>query len=309
VETPVLGITVRLESNSRFAMGVFEEAFVSRRTRPVTESETPERVIVRLVVREGDEGISGPGEHSPVSYRLPRRDRMLVHTRGSVGLADMDAGEAVAYVTPALAVDRAHFRYSIVEALTFALVSFRDRYPLHAAAIRRNGRAVLLAAPSGTGKSTLVYAVARQGWEVLAEDMVWLQGDPRLRVWGNPGPVRLPPDVQKHFSELSGRETTLLANGKRKIEVLLPVVVNATSPVAEDVVVCLLERARSVSLERLDPAEVERGLLGGLESGFDLFAADIAPRVRELARRGGWRLTLSDNPVEAVPLLEQILPP
>lgn len=52
---------------------------------------------------------------------------------------------------------------------------------LHAAAVLRNGRALLLAGESGAGKSTLTAALALAGWPLAADDMVAL---------GPPGTIR-----------------------------------------------------------------------------------------------------------------------
>jgi hypothetical protein len=45
---------------------------------------------------------------------------------------------------------------------------------VHAAAVARDGRAVLLPAPAGSGKSTLAAACVLAGWELLADDTVVL---------------------------------------------------------------------------------------------------------------------------------------
>lgn len=53
---------------------------------------------------------------------------------------------------------------------------------LHAAALARDGQAVLLPAPAGSGKSTLAAACALSpGWDFLADDTVVLAGDGLLR--------------------------------------------------------------------------------------------------------------------------------
>ena len=54
--------------------------------------------------------------------------------------------------------------------------AFMDAYPellwMHAAAMARNGEAVLIAGPWASGKSTTAASLARRGWQFLADDLV-----------------------------------------------------------------------------------------------------------------------------------------
>jgi hypothetical protein len=65
----------------------------------------------------------------------------------------------------------------------------RGDVPLHAAAVELDAGAVLLAAPSAFGKTTLAAAFLRAGYRVLAEDLACLRltGEPRIF----PGPAML----------------------------------------------------------------------------------------------------------------------
>src|SRR6185436_3042022 len=102
------------------------------------------------IVHEG-EPVDG---HTPVRHFCPDATRVFVHAPGGFGVSDPVRGESIAYVTTRLAADRAQFRAEVLEALTLALLSHFDRHPIHAAAITRRGRAVLLAGAAGAGKST-----------------------------------------------------------------------------------------------------------------------------------------------------------
>ncbi len=67
-----------------------------------------------------------------------------------------------------------------------ALLHQRGALPLHAAAIRANGRAVLFCGASGVGKSTLAGAFFKRGYPVLADDICAVSPD------GDNGPMVLP---------------------------------------------------------------------------------------------------------------------
>jgi len=314
MELPVLGIPVRFESNSAAALAVVDEAFgIWRALRTNPDLIAPQGVRVRLIVHEGDERDgSRVVSHAPVTCRMPDADRVIVHTPGSVGIADTRRQEATAYITPALLADRAHVQYSMIEGLTLTLVTACDRYPVHAAAIARGGVALLLAGPPGTGKSTLAYQAHRHGLRVLSDDAVYVQLDPEFRVWGLPGRVRLLTTAVSRFTELAGRSPTLLANGDEKLVVQCAgewPAATAPAPVATRAGVCLLERkgGTTVSKTPASAAEVQAFLKDGLGLSRARFGASLDDALRRLAGAGGWRVSLSADPTDAMPLLDDML--
>ena len=76
--------------------------------------------------------------------------------------------------------------------LNWCVSSRAHRYLLvHAAVLERNGRALILPAPPGSGKSTLTAAlVGRGGWRLLSDELTLLDLDD-LSVVPNPRPVSL----------------------------------------------------------------------------------------------------------------------
>lgn len=61
---------------------------------------------------------------------------------------------------------------------------------LHATAVVREGRAVLLIGPSGSGKSDLALRLIDRGWRLLADDQVMLACDGDRLTASAPGPTR-----------------------------------------------------------------------------------------------------------------------
>jgi hypothetical protein len=306
VDLPILGVPVRFASNSAAALAVVEEAF--GRWRPLAAHPdliASEGAQVRLIVHEGLEG-SGP--HAPVTCRMPDTDRILVHTPGSIGIADCGRRDATAYITPALLhADRAQVRYSMVEGLTLMLVTARDRYPVHAAAIMRGPVALLLAGPPGIGKSTLAYQAHRQGLRVLSDDAAYVQLKPTFRLWGMLGPVHLLPETRTHFPELAGQTPAWLAHGNEKF--LLPVSNEWPGPpVASAAGVCLLERTGgAASCTRASASEVQTSLEAGLGVSRVRWSDALPDALARLAARGGWRLSLSADPADALPFVDEML--
>ena len=304
LELPVLGIATRFETNDDAVARAVDEAFGMWRTLAVESgavdvtAELP--LTVRVEVVDGSETSFDPDGHASVRYSCPDETRVVVATTASVAVSDPLRREAVARVTRGLVEDRMHFRAEILEAVTLALLSHFDRHPVHAAAVALNGRAVLLAAPSGTGKSTLAYHCHLAGLDLLGEDHVRVQLEPRLRLWGWPARVRLLVDDTAFGSSASSDAP------KAAIDVRAGI--SAGRLVADEISVCCLSRdGGPATLETLGAAELARALDAQLAPGFDRFPKRW-PTVREaLAARGGWRLNLSANPRAGVALVQRVL--
>jgi hypothetical protein len=101
-----------------------------------------------------------------------------------------------------------------------AMIALRARglYHLHAsAAVDPRGIAWLFAGPSGVGKSTLAYALSRQGWQILGDDGVVLEpvaGGAMLHAWREPSQVSSA--LATEFPELRARQQFENVNDARR---------------------------------------------------------------------------------------------
>ena len=68
--------------------------------------------------------------------------------------------------------DDYHFLYALEKELTLELQRLHSQlYFVHAAVVERDGRCLLIAAESGTGKSTLTFALQSRGWRYLSDEL------------------------------------------------------------------------------------------------------------------------------------------
>lgn len=301
---PVLGVPIELQSNSPEVLDAAERALGQwQALAPELIDPAPARVA-RVVVHPG----SVPyWPREPFAHRS--HSGWLLATNSSCMLAaQMDRGEALAFVTPELVADEAHFRYNVLESMALALASRHDRVPVHAGAVVYAGRAVLLAGQSTAGKSTLCYACVRDGFELLAEDVIYVSMARGLRLWGHSRHIHLLPDAPRHFPELASVPALVQANGKLKLAVDLA----AQGPgrlrhTADAAAVCLLERhaGAASAIEPVDARELARALCANREPGFDLFA-NTRDAAEALVRGGAYRMHVGTDLAGAVALLRTL---
>lgn len=307
---PVLGIRVRFATNAAAVLDAVESAFRAWRVLETVHDEDADAADAHVTIIVHPDDV-GSGKRVQLRHRVLGPHRILFTDGANAAVVDPERREARAWVTPSFVADAQHFRYTLVEAITMALLTPLDRQPFHAACLVRDNSAVLLTGPSGVGKSSLAFAAALRmpGVAVLAEDAVYLQAEPRLRVWGLPGFAHLPSDIVRIFPDLAVSEPVVLANGKTKIAAdLRGLGVAAALPFVDRAALCLLTRGeRSPGLKPIAPDALLERLLLGLEDGFDLFADTITGPLRKLTRHGGWLLELPPNPIDALDWLDRIL--
>ncbi|MCX8477201.1 MAG: hypothetical protein MT490_15545 [Sphingomonas sp.] len=222
-----------------------------------------------------------------------RHARLQLSGSEAQGWADARLGLAKCVVARNW-VDSHRFLDEIIEPLLLFLLSHEDRTPIHASACMIDGMAMILAGPSGSGKSCLAHAARQADLPVLSDDTVHVQLRPHLRLWGLPRPIHLyPGDAPDDDSPLRWR------NGKLKRSIASA---DCRPLMAVRAVLCLLERGDTVVLEIREPHEASP-LLPDLEPGFDLLAAQSREAYAALSARGYARLTLGTDPAQAIAVL------
>jgi hypothetical protein len=241
----------------------------------------------------------GPFGDGPSQVAIEGR-RLRIGGEKVEAIADAETGVARCAVDPALLEEGQTLREAVLEPLLLFLFTRRGRTPLHAAGFLARDLAVLLLGPSGAGKSCLALAAREAGYALLSDDTVYVQLQPDLGIWGMPRPIHL---LAADAPEEAGGALRL-RNGRLKHAV--PADAPQRAPFARKAALCLLARGDQAGLEPIGPAEVQ-ALAESLEPGFDLLRPDIEAALARLGARGGWRLTLSAEPAEAIDLLTRNL--
>ncbi len=224
-------------------------------------------------------------------------------------VADRALGLAFGYVSPSTAADAPLLTSRYLEAALFFLLECRGFLGIHAAAVARAGRGLLLRGASGQGKTTLAYAAARRGFQALSEDVVWVEVE-RATWWGTPWTFHLLPDAARLFPELAAAPLERQPNGEPKLVVELEAMrAGSTTLAARSGPVVLLSRQAGGAsrLAELDPESARRAWLDGCAAR-EREAPGYEQAVAGLLRGGCHRLWLGDDLDAALDLLEPLLP-
>ncbi|HEX2092268.1 MAG TPA: hypothetical protein VHG28_07685 [Longimicrobiaceae bacterium] len=258
----------------------------------------PGAIRIRLGLGSGEAGEGTP------EVRVEGA-RLVLAGGGMRGEADAGRREAVCIVPPDLLADPHRLAAEVLDTLVLFLLTRTGRVPVHATGVVLGETAVVLAGRSGSGKSTLALTALRAGLPVLSDDTVYVQTEPRLRVWGFPRPIHLLPDAKSVGPDDGG----VLRQRGGRWKVAHPAGEWTGEPVADRAVLVLLERGGEVALRRIGAEDAVREVTASLEPGFDHFREQLPAAVRALAAGGAWRLTLSADPGAALAALREALGP
>lgn len=306
---PVLGVPVRFETGEPGLAHAVDAAFGAWRgleSYPELVSDPARTPVIRLSLSPGVEQRSRAG---PLAVRTRAGGWLRLRGAGLAGVARVDRMSGRLRVAP----DASHDGRSVREALdtlTLFLVTRLDREPVHGAAIADGDQGLVLAGPSGVGKSTLALAALRAGLRVLTDDAVYVQLRPRLRVWGMARPLHVPAGTAERFPDLAAGPAVVRPGGKRKVAVALESggETFGEPPVLERTGLCVLEPGgQGPSVAPLPVEEAVRMLVSRLDPGFDAFRDTIPERVRALAAGGAWRVRVGAEPERALPALRELL--
>ncbi len=178
------------------------------------------------------------------------------------------------------------------------LLAAQDRYLLHAAAVGRDGAALLVLGTSGQGKSTTCYAALADGWRILSDDHVAIRMGPTgPEVSGIPKPPAVPGELVAGVPA-PGRE--LMGDPRRRYELGTEVMGRGFFPVAAAVLPRHHDQPRGV-VSGGDPPTVVQTVVGSCAVATDgPTLAQLFPLAAAIGHLPAYELGLSNDAANRV---------
>lgn len=131
-------------------------------------------------------------------------------------VADLDHAAAAGYLDESLLESEWLISHLAFYPLWGQLLKTRGLFPLHAAGLARDGKAILFPGRSGSGKSTLTLQLVRNGYGLLSDDTVLLrESGQRVEAMAFPEEINVNEDAVDFFPELT-QVKNLTANEARQ---------------------------------------------------------------------------------------------
>lgn len=291
------GHALHVESNDSRAVEIARGTFGFW---PVPAEPGP-AVRLRLLL---DPAVSTSPPWPPATYR-GSGNVIALACGGSFGFADLEGRYGQAHFSEAQLGDPEHFRWIFLYALAFYPLHHCFYTPVHCSAVVRHGRAYCLNGPSGAGKTSLAYYCGRNGFDVLAEDMVFVTRSGPLLLKGAAAVFHITADSVPLFPELVQYPATLARNAKDCLVVVAQEQGIRWVPECPPGGVVLLDRGGRPGLERRPAEQVVERLYGELQIDHPETMTLHRQTYERLANCGAYRLGYSTL-AEGLELLEQL---
>jgi hypothetical protein len=205
-----IGFPLDIRTNHQHVLAAARESWAATPRRFYTPT-------LRVHVAVSDEG---PGNVPPIPfYRAQRHLLTIISDAANYAVCDFAASFAFCWLTPAAAAAADWVRHFFLDGIVYTTLMHLYVTAVHAACIAKNGRGVLLCAPSGIGKSVLALACARGGWTFVTDDVTYVLRDNETgTVMGKPEQMKFLPSAAELFPDLRAGKFRADQNGHPFVE-------------------------------------------------------------------------------------------
>jgi len=128
----------------------------------------------------------------------------IITVRNTIIRVDGQSDSAICYVAPEHMDSNWVLAHRVFFLPVLEILRKKEAFYLHAGCVFRNGSGILISGGSGQGKSTLTYALAREGFSYMSDDAVFLKANGKNpEVFSFPEKLKLDSGSCSFFSEFS----------------------------------------------------------------------------------------------------------
>ncbi|MGA2277423.1 MAG: hypothetical protein ABSG00_07455, partial [Terracidiphilus sp.] len=230
---------------------------------------------------------------------------------------DLKAREVAGVLSEGIIADVEYLRRAVLAVIAGVLAPSLGVIVLHAGCVVRDGRAILLAAHSGEGKSTLSLALALRGWSLLSDEWTFVSAATNgLSVWGMQTSVKLMPDASLYFPLLTTLSPTISLNEELSFEIDPWILFGVNRAIdATPLGIIFLKRAQDSGehichASQFGAEETMKTLLEEIEEQPEAIADQNRTRqllMQQLCRLPALKVSFSGNPAVVAADLDKIL--